>query len=465
MAATAGLKEKKIIILGTKSGGLELAKFLIRKNAKLTIVETGQQETVAAMLEESLPAGKYTLLMGADLDPRSLVDADRIVYTPGFPLNFPALEAAKISGVQVESEIDFVSTYSPAPLVAIVGTKGKSTTANLLQKMLIASGKDCFANIDQPLAGILNLAKAPDVALASLTAMDLENAKALIPDLVVVTNIYDDCLDRYQSSENYQNVVKEVFRNANEETLSILNASDANLLNWMAQIPGRKFLFSASVPEGFSGAWSTKSEIHIRYTKDGSQKDYQASLKNFRLRGGHNRENLMAAGLAALALGASFENVQQVIDTITPLPGRLEFIRRLNSVVFYNDSAANIPASIGSSLKAFVEPIILIGGGKDKNLDFSYLAPQIRQRVKNMILVGEAKEKINRMIGDFTETFLVGTFEEAVLLAYQKSRSGDVILLSPGCDASDMFTSHLDRGESFRSIISQIAQPRRLNVL
>jgi UDP-N-acetylmuramoylalanine--D-glutamate ligase len=465
MAATAGLKEKKIIILGTKSGGVELAKFLIKKSAKVTIVEIGNAEAITAALDEVLPKGKYTLLCGTELDPKFFSEADRIVYMPGFPLNFAALETARISGVQIECELDFVSTYSPAPIVAIVGTKGKSTTAHLLQKMLMSAGKETFANVDQPLAALLNTAKTPEWAIAVLGAAELENSKALVPELVVFTNVYDDFLDRYVTSENYQNVLKEVFRNTNEEAVSILNASDSNLLNWMAQIPGRKFLFSASVPEGFSGAWATKSELHVRFTKEGSQKDYQASLKNFRLRGSHNRENLMAAALAALTLGATFEHVQSVIETVAALPGRTEFIRRLNSVAFYNDSAASIPTSVGYSLKAFVEPIILIAGGRDKNLDFAPLAPHIRQRVKNMILVGEAKEKINRMIGDFTETFLVGTFEEAVLLAYQKSRSGDVILLSPGCDCSDMFPSHLSRGESFRNIISQIAQPRRLNVL
>jgi UDP-N-acetylmuramoylalanine--D-glutamate ligase len=188
-------------------------------------------------------------------------------------------------------------------------------------------------------------------------------------------------------------------------------------------------------------------------------------LKNLRLRGTHNRENLMAAALAATLLGAQPEAIQSVIESVAALPHRVEFVRRINSVAFYNDScAANVQAVV-RTLQAFHEPLILIAGGRDKNTDYSPLIPHIRQKVKNLILVGEAKEKFNRSVGDYTETFLVGTIEEAVLVAYQKSRSGDVILLSPGCDSSDMFRSHDERGEHFKKLVNMIAQPRRPNVI
>jgi UDP-N-acetylmuramoylalanine--D-glutamate ligase len=122
-------------------------------------------------------------------------------------------------------------------------------------------------------------------------------------------------------------------------------------------------------------------------------------------------------------------------------------------------------ASILRTLQAFTEPVILISGGRDRNADYTSLSPHIRQRVKNLILVGEAKEKINRMLGDYTETFLVGTLEEAVILAYQKSRSGDVVLMSPGADGTDLFANNEARGEHFKKLVNQISQPRRPNVI
>jgi UDP-N-acetylmuramoylalanine--D-glutamate ligase len=173
----------------------------------------------------------------------------------------------------------------------------------------------------------------------------------------------------------------------------------------------------------------------------------------------------MAASLAALELGASIENIRTVIEEVRALPHRLEFIKRINSVAFYDDACAATPEATLKSLQAFTEPVILIAGGRDKNLNYIGMIPHIRQRVKNLILVGEAKEKINRAIGDFTETFLVGTIEEAVIMAYQKSRSGDVILLSPACAPNDQFASHDAKGDYFQELVNQIAQPRRPNVL
>jgi UDP-N-acetylmuramoylalanine--D-glutamate ligase len=466
MAVTAGLKDKKIVVLGAQKGAIEVVKYLIKKGAKVSLVDLGSAELLQPLLDEKLPAGKYEAFFGNEIDPKVFADVERIIVSPKFPTNIAAIEVARSAGVIIETELDFVTTHLSSPLLAVVGSKGKSTTANLIRSMLKKSGKEVFANIEAPLAAALNLAKAPDFVIGVISPIVLEGARALAPEYVVFTNVYDDYLDRYTTAEQYQNLLKEVFRNANEETTTVLNAGDATLLNWMAQIQGKKLLFSAAVPEGFSGAWSTRTDLHVRITTGGVQKDYQASLKNYKMRGVHNRENLMAAALTAMTLGAKFEDVQHVIDDLSTLTGRLEFVKRINSVAFYNDSAATIPHSVTISLKAFAEPIILIAGGRDKGLDFTPLAPLIRQRVKNMILVGEAKEKLNRMIGDFTETFLVGTFEEAVLLAYQKSRSGDVILFSPGCAGFETYHSMVsEEVDPFRILISQIAQPRRLNVL
>ena len=180
-------------------------------------------------------------------------------------------------------------------------------------------------------------------------------------------------------------------------------------------------------------------------------------LAQFRLFGEHNRENLMSAICAARSMGVSQKAIQPVINTFSGVPHRLEFVRKKDGVFFFNDSKGTNVMSVKRSLEVIQsKSIILIAGGKDKNMDFAPLVDPVQKKCKILILVGEAKEKINRAIGDFAETYLVGTFEEAVLLAYQKSRSGDIILLSPGCSSYDMFRNYEERGDYFKKLVSQL---------
>ena len=164
----------------------------------------------------------------------------------------------------------------------------------------------------------------------------------------------------------------------------------------------------------------------------------------------------MAAILAARAYGAKPDIIQKVMYDFVGLEHRLEFVRRKGGVEFFNDSKATNVHSVLKALESFDDPIILIAGGKDKGVDFAPMVPLVQRKVKNLILVGEAKERLNRTIGDFSETFIIGTFEEAVLLAYQKSRSGDIILLSPGCSSYDMFQNFEERGNYFKELIKKL---------
>jgi UDP-N-acetylmuramoylalanine--D-glutamate ligase len=165
----------------------------------------------------------------------------------------------------------------------------------------------------------------------------------------------------------------------------------------------------------------------------------------------------MAAICAARVMGVSPQAIQTVIDNFRGVPHRIEFVRRKDGVYFFNDSKATNPVSMMKALSSFpANPIILIAGGKDKNFDFSPCAELVRDHCKLLILMGEAKEKMNRSIGDFVETYLVGTFEEAILLAYQKSRSGDIILLSPGCSSYDMFKNYEERGDYYKKLVNQL---------
>ena len=272
-------------------------------------------------------------------------------------------------------------------------------------------------------------------------------------------NLAENHLDRYRSMEDYVNAKRKVFLNVNQSTTSILNADD-NAVVELARDPmvqrGRIFYFSRKPslePQimNIGGSVAIKDQLKVR---TGPEIQY-FSVGETKMRGVHSQENIMAAVLAAREHGATAEQIQKVIDTYGGMHHRLEYVRRVGGVEFYNDSKATNVHAVMRALDAFDENVILIMGGKDTNLNYAPLRDRIQRKVKSLILVGEAKERINRDIGDYSETFLIGTFEEAVLISYQKSRIGDRVLLSPGASSFDMFDSYVERGNYFKELVQQ----------
>lgn len=461
--AALGLKGRKVTVVGADASGLALVRFLVRRSAVVTLVDSRPSDVLMPLLGEEIDLSRFQLEAG-DYVPKTFEESQLVVVTPSIPMDLKILELARTVGVPVMSELDFVASHVEEPLIAVGGTNGKSTTAFLLANILENSGKNVFVNVGHPLAEYLNRPKPADYVIATASALQLEGIVNLNPAMILMLNLSEDMANRYPNFESYLSANREIFKNVNEQTKIVFNALDPQVSALVPSLPGQKFLFggSGAYPEDLSASWGDKNNVVLRMAGTSPS---NFTVKNFRLRGVHNRENLMAAALAATLLGAKGDDIQKTIDSVSALPHRVEFVRRINSVAFYNDSCAANTQAVLRTLQAFHEPIILISGGRDKNTDYSPLIPHIRQKVKNLILVGEAKEKFNRAVGDFTETFLVGTMEEAVLVAYQKSRSGDVILLSPGCDSSDMFVSDEDRGEHFKRLVTQIAQPRRPNVI
>lgn len=462
MAVGMVLKGRKVAVVGANASSIALIKFLLKKGATAKLIDNRAQAEVEPMLSESLDLTKFALECG-ELTPQTLQDVNVLITTTATKVDPRLLEAARVANIEIVSELEFVSQFIEEPVIAIAGTNGKSTTAALAAALLENSGKTVFLNMGQPLAHYLNQSKAVDVVIAVTNSFSLEGVKTFKPQAIVMTNISEDHLNRYPNMETYVGAYREVLKNADANTVLVLNGQDPQVLAMVPQSGPQTRVFSNTVvPEGIESSWYNKTHLFVRTKEEGEP--WSFSLTPFRLRGSHNRENLSAAILATLPFGTKKEAIEKVIQTFSALPSRVEFTKRLNSVALYNDAcAANVNAVL-RTLQAFTEPVILISGGRDKNQDYSSLIPHIRQRVKNLILVGEAKEKMNRAIGDYTETFLVGTLEEAIILAYQKSRSGDVILFSPGCDPTDVFPNHLEKGEFFKRNVALISAPRRPNV-
>jgi UDP-N-acetylmuramoylalanine--D-glutamate ligase len=458
MMQISDLKDRRILVVGLARTGVSLARFLSANGAKVTISDHKSKAELAQHLE--LTEGlDITLELGGHT-PKTFLNQDLIVLSPGVPPHLKLFDYARSQGVKVTGEFEFCSQFVKEPIIAVTGTNGKSTVCHLIELFLRESGVKTWigGNYGLPLSEYLAKGEKAEVLICEVSSFMLEHVENLTPKNVVFTNLAENHLDRYRSMEEYINAKRKIFLNTNQATTSVLNADD-NAVVELARDPavqrGRIFYFSRKPslePQimNIGGAVAIKDQVRVR---TGPEIEYY-SLSNTKMRGRHSHENIMAAILAAREHGAKHESVQRVIDSFKGMAHRLEYVRRVGGVEFYNDSKATNVHAVSRALDAFEENVILIMGGKDTNLNYTPLKDKIQRRVKTLILVGEAKERINRDIGDYSETFLIGTFEEAVLIAYQKSRIGDTVLLSPGASSFDMFDSYVERGNYFKEIIN-----------
>ena len=453
------LKDKKILVVGLAKTGVALARFLVKYGVQVTISDHKSEAELTYYLEQVEDLSLQLELEGHS--PKSFLNKDYVVLSPGIPSHLKLFEYIKMQGVEVTGEFEFCSRFIKEPLLVVTGTNGKTTTSDLIYQALQESGKKVYAggNFGQPLSEYLYKEEKADFLVVEASSFMLEHVKQMTPQNIIFTNLAEDHLDRYRSMEEYVNAKRKIFKNVSDQTTIILNADDRAILE-LARDPSvqkgclryfsrKKSLESQIMKIG--GAILIGNQIRVRI---GPEIEYY-SIENNKLKGGHSYENIMAAILTARINGANWESIQKVISAYTGRSHRLSYVRKVGGVKFYNDSKATNIHSVMKALDVFEDNVILIMGGKDTGLNYKPLAERIQRKVKNLILIGEAKEKINRQIGDYSETFVIGTFEEAVLIAHQKSRIGDTVLLSPGCPSFDIFNSYKERGEVFENMVNQ----------
>lgn len=453
-------KGKKVLVVGLGISGASSAKYMAKQGARVTITDMKQkselQEYVNLIgdLKVEYELGKH--------NPQTFKEAELIIVSPGVSPNIKPLEEARDAGIPITSEIDLAAQALEQPLIAVTGTNGKTTVTTLLGEMFQADKKPAYVggNIGKPLLDYVSEGLKADYIVAELSSFQIESAQKVIPAAAIFTNVEPDHLDRYATYELYIEAKRKLLKACDRNTFVILNYDNEVTKKFGEENIGKILWFTKKDPiqiggafaENFNGVFYKASEKKIYSKIFGKEEIYDVS--GVKVYGEHNKENFMAAICAARAMGVSPEAIQTVITNFRGVSHRLEFVRKKDGVFFFNDSKATNPQSMLRALQSFpANPIILIAGGKDKNFDFTPLQETVRERVKVLILMGEAKEKLNRAIGDFTETFLVGTFEEAILLSFQKSRNGDIILLSPGCASFDMFKNYEERGDYYKKLV------------
>jgi len=453
------LNGKKVLVVGLARTGLATVKFLKTKGSFVSTTEMRPKEAMKEAIQE-LEGMDIPMEWGGHRT-ETFLKPDLIVVSPGVDLNIEPIQKALKKGTQVISEIELAYHFIRIPIIAVTGTNGKTTTTLLIGEMLKQEGKrvGVGGNVGEPLILFADGGDRWEVLVVEISSFQLEAIEDFRPRFSVLLNITEDHLDRYPRYEDYIEAKVRIFTNQNSGDVAVLNKDDPIVMKYGAKVKAEKVFFS--LKEGLDeGAFSRDQWILLRL--GGKEEDY--SLTQTALKGVHNVENMMAALTTARIFGCSKKAIEAGLGRFEGLEHRLEFVREVEGVRFYNDSKGTNVGSVVKSLQSFSEPVVLIAGGRDKKGDLTPLRELIQSRVKHLILIGEAKERMGRELGGLTDMAMAKNLEEAVLLAYQSAKKGDVVLLSPACSSFDMFKDYKERGKVFKETVQRLISERRLQI-
>jgi len=445
------LHGKKVLVVGLARTGIATAKFLKAKGSLVTATEVKPKEEMGEAVQALKGMDISTEWGGHQTE--AFLKQDIIVVSPGVDLSIEPIQKAVKYGVRVISEIELAYHFIHVPIIAVTGTNGKTTTTLLVGEMLKEDGRKVGVggNVGEPLILFADGKDRWEVLVVEISSFQLEAIEDFRPRISVLLNITEDHLDRYPRYDDYIEAKVRIFANQNSGDLAVLNRDDPIIMQFREKVKAKKVLFSLKEKLG-KGAFSNGQTISLRLGGEGEE----YSLAKTPLKGIHNVENMMAALTTARIFGCSKKSIQDVLNRFKGLEHRLEFVREIGGVRFYNDSKGTNVGSVVKSLQSFSEPVTLIAGGKDKNGDLSPLEALIQKRVKHLILIGEARDRMNRELGGLTDTVMAKTMEKAVLLAHQKAKAGEVVLLSPACSSFDMFKDYKERGKVFKETVKRL---------
>ena len=440
------IRGSDIVVVGAGRSGLALARYLAAAGARVTLSDQRRAAALAGL--EELTAAGVAFDLGGHSEAR-FAAADLIVISPGVPLNLPALAAAAGRGTHIIGEIELAFQQLSAPLVAVAGTNGKSTVTTLIGLIFSHWGKKTFVggNLGTPLISAA-AEKDWEWIVAEVSSFQLEAIRTFRPRCGLLLNITEDHLDRYPDMASYAAAKANLFMNMEKTDTAVLNADDPRVMALAQGIRARRVLFSAqgemSVGIGFNGR-----EIVWR----GFGEERRFAVAELRLRGLHNVENVMASLIPALLAGCPPPMAWQAVCSFSGLEHRMALVRVLDGVSWYNDSKGTNVGSVIKSLAGLAPPVTLIAGGKDKGGDYAPLRPLVADKVRHLVLIGQAAERMAEAFQDVTCVHRATDLRHAVERAREVTPAGGSVLLSPACSSFDMFTSFEDRGRQFTELV------------
>ncbi|MGQ0733267.1 MAG: UDP-N-acetylmuramoyl-L-alanine--D-glutamate ligase [Acidobacteriota bacterium] len=440
----------RVVVVGAARSGLAAAALLVRRGAQVTLSDVRADIDEARRLED---AG-VRLELGSNA-PGALAHADLVVTSPGVPSDLPAVAEARRRGVPVIGEMELASRWLRGPIVAITGTKGKSTTTTLVGRMLVSAGRRAVigGNIGVPLSAQVEDSTAQTVHVIEASSFQLEATDTFRPWIAALLNFSPDHLDRHASEAGYRAAKARVFANQRAEDWAVVNGDDPPALAMAAGSRGQRFDYAvdriaqAAVFVDRDFIWQRTSEGRVPLVP----------VSAIRLPGRHMLSNVAAATAISRVAGASGESMARALEGFTGLEHVMEHVGALGGVRFVNDSKATNIDAARRSIESF-DRVVAIIGGRYKGGDFGDLAPALTERGRGVIAIGESRPLIRRALADLLPYEEVESMNDAVVRACERARPDGVVLLAPACASFDMFVDYADRGRRFKDAVRELLE-------
>ncbi len=462
------LEGKKVLVVGIARSGVAAARLLASRGAMVIANDIRNESALVSEVEQLREAG---VMISLGSHPESLFDnADLIVLSPGVPGNIAPLQIARRAGIKIISEVELASRFLRGRWIGITGSNGKTTTTALINELMRAAGAKTIVggNIGTALTSMVEASSDDSWIVAELSSFQLEEIEKLRPEVALITNITPDHLDRYDSLDDYVRAKHRIFMNQSGSDWAVLNGQDPTINEMVLSmgVPSKRVYFSSRGSGTLSGEragiYVSGDRIVTTLLAEGDSEIDVIALEDISIPGMHNVENVMAAlavTFCAKEIGES--DLPALRDAIKGFKGvehRIEFVAEIDGVKFYNDSKATNVDSTIKALEAFAGNLILILGGKDKGSDYTLLETLVQERVKQIILIGAASDKILGQLEGTRPMTRASSMEDAVMKSLERAVPGDTVLLSPACASYDMFDNYEHRGRVFKEAVLKLTK-------
>lgn len=454
------LKNKDIAVLGLGISNLPLIDFLSQINANITACDYKAKDNLDKDIYNKLMDKNVEFSLGDSyLEILTSKSFDYVFRTPGIRPDKKEILVAKEKGAIISSEIELVFNLAKCPIVGITGSDGKTTTTTLISEVLKRDGFNVHlgGNIGKPLVNEVLSYKQNDIIVLELSSFQLMGME-VSPKYSLITNLSPNHLDYHESYEEYCRAKYNIFIHQDSGGVLVLNEDNNDSRNIKELAEGSLFMFSMKEP--VNGAFLKEDKLVLVVNNN---HEIICDKKEIKLLGDHNIENVLAAATISFQVGASLESIRKVATTFTGVKHRLEFVKEVNGVKYYNDSIASSPTRAIAGLNSFDKKVILIAGGSDKYISFDEFGKEVVKNVKHLVLLGQTSDKIQKSVEknmkkDSTLSVQrVENLTQAIYNAREVAHKGDVVLLSPACASFDMFKNFEQRGDMFKEIVSNIS--------
>ena len=446
--------DKRVLVVGTGVSGVAAIRLLAAKGAKPVVLEGNEKadrEQIRAKIPESIT---YDLIIG-NLPEEVMDTLDLAVLSPGVPTDLPFVIKLQDKKIPVWGEIELAYVCGKGRLAAITGTNGKTTTTALTGAIMREYYDSVFVvgNIGLPYTEYALEMKDSSVTVAEVSSFQLETIHSFRPEVRAILNITPDHLNRHHTMQCYIDTKARIAENQTKDQICVLNYEDSELKKLADKIPADIFWFSSARPLE-RGIWLDGEDIIYKDTEEIKI----CTIHDMQLLGVHNYENVMAAVAITMHMGVPVECIRKAIAEFKAVEHRIEFVREVHGVKYYNDSKGTNPDAAIKAVQAMVTPTVVIGGGYDKQSSYEEWIDSFGDTVKCLVLLGATADKIEataRKAG-FTNIIRVASLEEAVKVSAAQAQSGEAVLLSPACASWDMFKSYEQRGTLFKEYVNQL---------